>query len=92
MTEYKKRKGKPKLTGNAQANEEEKRHEQWDEAEERPDEHTKKKMLATAVKTVIKFIMENHVYEYANQLMKQTRGGPIGLEITGEIASIYMAW
>ena len=88
----KKKKGKPKLTGNAQANEEEKRHEQWNEAEEIPDEHTKKKMLATAIKTVIKFIMENHIYEFDNKLMKQSKGGPIGLEVTGEIASIYMAW
>ena len=39
----KKKKGKPKLTGNAQSNEEEKRHEQWNEAEERPDENTTKR-------------------------------------------------
>ena len=88
----KKKKGKPKITGKAQSNDEEKRHENWNEAAEIPNKKTQKKMLAAAVKTSIKFIMKNHIYEFDNEMKKQERGGPIGLDITGEIACIYMTW
>ena len=54
----KKKNGKPKITGKAQSNDEEKRHENWKEAEDIPDKKTQKRMLAAAVKTTIKFIMK----------------------------------
>ena len=49
-------------------------------------------MLAKALYIAIKFTMENHVYAFASTMKKQAKGGPIGLELTGEIANIYMAW
>ena len=36
--------------------------------------------------------MKSHVYEFDNHIYKQTNGGPIGLEITGDLAGIFMAW
>ena len=36
--------------------------------------------------------MNNHTYTFGNQIRKQTKGGPIGLDITGAIAQIYLIW
>ena len=48
--------------------------------------------MATALKVAIKFIMGNHIYNINGILKRQTKGGPIGLELTGDIAQIYMSW
>ena len=34
--------------------------------------------------------MDNHVYQFNNELRIQTKGGPIGLKLTGEIADCLM--
>ena len=36
--------------------------------------------------------MNNHIYTINGTIKKQTKGGPIGLELTGDIAQIYMCW
>ena len=36
--------------------------------------------------------MNNHTYTFGNQIRKQAKGGPIGLDITGAIAQIYIIW
>ena len=36
--------------------------------------------------------MKHHVYEFDGKMMKQSKGGPIGLNLTGDLAAIYMAW
>ena len=36
--------------------------------------------------------MKNHIYHFENTLKKQSGGGPIGLDLTGELANIFMAW
>ena len=36
--------------------------------------------------------MNNHTYRFGNQIRKQSKGGPIGLDLTGAIAQIYMIW
>ena len=33
-----------------------------------------------------------HTYNYANTIKRQARGGPIGLDLTGGIAQVYMIW
>ena len=34
--------------------------------------------------------MDNHVYQFNNEMRIQTKGGPIGLKLTGEIADCLM--
>ena len=34
--------------------------------------------------------MNNHVYQFSNQIRIQNKGGPIGLKLTGEIADCIM--
>ena len=83
---------KPTITGCAVNDNDEIRYGPWKEPEMCPDESTKKKMMATALKIVIKFIMKNHLYVFDNEIRKQMKGGPIGLELTGDVAQIVMAW
>ena len=83
----------PVITGCAIDNNPTNRHRPWTPPEDtEPDENTKKKMIATALKVAIKFIMGNHIYNINGILKRQTKGGPIGLELTGDIAQIYMSW
>ena len=52
----------------------------------------KRKMISTALRNALTFVMRNHVNAFDNELRKQTEGGPIGLELTGLLARIYMIW
>ena len=36
--------------------------------------------------------MKNHLYIFDSEVYKQSRGGPIGLELTGVIADLVMIW
>ena len=47
-------------------------------------------MLAKSVEVMIVTSLENHVYQFGNEIRKQKEGGPIGLALTGEIADCYM--
>lgn len=49
-------------------------------------------MFVEAFKTVLLFILENHVYGFNGEIKKQSKGGPIGLELTGVLAQIFMVW
>ena len=49
-------------------------------------------MISIALEIIIKQIMQSHIYEFQGELRKQTRGGPIGLDLTGDLAQIYMIW
>ena len=40
----------------------------------------------------MKHVMNNHTYNFANSIKRQTKGGPIGLDLTGEIAQVFMIW
>ena len=71
---------------------EDKRYAPWVLHNKTPDEQTSKKMLREALKIAIKFIMRNHIYRFDDDVRKQKEGGPIGLELTGELASIFMTW
>ena len=56
-----------------------------------PDKVVEKAMLSETLRLAVKYIMENHTWIYETT-RKQARGGPIGLELTGEIAAILMMW
>ncbi|KAJ7360017.1 hypothetical protein OS493_019105 [Desmophyllum pertusum] len=49
-------------------------------------------MFTEAMKIVLLFIMKNHYYTFDNQVKLQSRGGPIGLELTGVLAQLFMVW
>ena len=82
----------PTITGCATDNTPEKRFKPWIPPTQTPDKNTTKKMLSLALQVVIKLIMNNHIYKINDTYKKQSQGGPIGLELTGDIAQIYMCW
>lgn len=47
-----------------------------------------RKMLTEALKIVLLFIMKNHLYTFDNEIRLQSKGGPIGLELTGVLAQL----
>ena len=49
-------------------------------------------MLAEALKVTVLFVMKNHVYKCDGKIRKQRNGGPIGLELTGDLAQVMMIW
>ena len=51
---------------------------------------TIRKMFTEAMKVVLLFIMENHMYTFNNEIKLQSRGGPIGLELIGVLAQLFM--
>ena len=51
-----------------------------------------KQMLCKALATGIKKVMEGHVYKFNDKVLKQKNGGAIGLEMTGELAGVFMMW
>jgi hypothetical protein len=40
----------------------------------------------------MKFVMTNHAYRFDGKIYKQAKGGPIGLDLTGSIAQVFMIW
>ena len=49
-------------------------------------------MLIEALRIGLKVVMNNHTYKFDGCIPKQQRGGPIGLELTGNIAQVFMIW
>ena len=49
-------------------------------------------MQSEALQVVVKHIMKTHVYKFGDKIKKQTQGGPIGLELTGDLAQVFMMW
>ena len=49
-------------------------------------------MLTEAMRTVLTVLLTTHAYEFAGTIRKQTSGGPIGMEITGVVAQVFMVW
>ena len=66
-----------------------KNEDKWLNAD-KPDNEQKKKMLAIAIAEGVQLCMENHVYCVGDQTFLQTKGGPIGLELTGAISRVFM--
>ena len=57
-----------------------------------PDDKTIKKMISKALEVGINVVMNTHVYKFAGNTRVQKQGGAIGLELTGEIAGVFMSW
>ena len=83
---------KPNMTGQAALNKT-KREKIWSPPiNTEPTGEMIKVMLAQAIKIAIKIVMKGHVYKFNGETKQQNEGGAIGLEMTGEIAGVFMQW
>ncbi len=82
----------PKITGSGSKVKKEERFQPWVRANEKPDETMKRKMMKEALKIVIETIMKNHIYNFDETLRRQKEGGAIGMDLTGELAKVFMSW
>ena len=49
-------------------------------------------MIIAALRILITATLENHDYIFNGEIKKQSAGGPIGLDLTGSIAQVFMMW
>ena len=82
----------PVITGCAIKNNKAERLKPWNPAAGTPNESIIKVMYAEALRIVVKAVMSNHLFEFDHQIKKQVSGGAIGLELTGDVAQIFMMW
>ena len=82
----------PTITGCAINECKSKRFAPWKIPEQEADEQTIRKMLTEAMRIALLFIMQNHIYTYDNKTILQSKGGPIGLQLTGILAQLFMIW
>ena len=82
----------PTITGCAVDENKTKRFQPWLPPVEQPDEVTTRKMFTEAMKIVLLFIMQNNLYTFDNEIKLQSDGGPIGQELTGVLAQLFMVW
>ena len=89
----KKRRGRPPtITGRALDECRSKRFGPWQIPNNEPSERMTRKMLTEAMRVVLLFIMQNHIYIFDDEIKLQSRGGPIGLQLTGVLAQLFMVW
>ena len=91
-TRKKKRGRAPTITGCATSGCKDKRFEPWVPPARIPGKSDVRRMFTEALKIVLMFIMTNHLYTFDNQVKLQSKGGPIGLQLTGVLAQIFMVW
>ena len=48
--------------------------------------------LKEALKIGMLVVMNNHMYTFDGRIHRQESGGSIGLELTGNIAQVFMIW
>ena len=59
----------------------------------RPTEEESRKMTAKAVEIGIKAVMENNVYQFAEEVRLQKDDGGFGIELTGHLAKgVMVTW
>ena len=49
-------------------------------------------MFAVGICIGIRLVMENHIYRFGGELRRQKEGGPIGVELTGALADLFMLY
>ena len=49
-------------------------------------------MISLALTILIKTAMRNHIYSFAQEIRKQSKGGAIGNTLTGALACIWMLY
>ena len=84
---------RPNITGCGTEVNDEDRHRPWifpDITEMSYD--NKKKLITEALRIVLLYTLKTHAYEFAGAIRLQRRGGPIGMELTGVVAQVFMVW
>ena len=71
---------------------EEDRYKHWDEPQREPNTEEKRTMIVEAIRVCLNFIVKNHLYTFGKKILRQKRGGPIGLDLTGTVSLIFMIW
>ena len=84
--------GRPKITRNGVVVDKEKRWKIWEEPEREPSEEEKRMMMKESLKIALELIMNNHTYKFEDVIRRQKEGGAIGIDLTGEMARIFMCW
>ena len=64
----------------------------WLSPSEEPGDDAVRILFTEAMRVVLSFIMENHLYTFDGQIKLQSKGGPIGLQLTGVLAQLFMVW
>ena len=82
----------PTITASGTAYKKEDRFKPWNAAESIPSQQQERLMFKEALRIGLDIVMRNHVYRFDNCIRQQQKGGPIGLELTGNIAQVYMIW
>ena len=82
----------PKITGSGIKVKKEERFKPWIEALCSPDSEKQRVMLTEAMKIVLTTLMKNHIYNFHDELRRQKEGGAIGVDLTGELAKVFMTW
>ena len=82
----------PTITSSGSEEQKEKRFKPWNLPVKQPDGHLRRIMLREALRVVLTVIMKNHVFTFNNEIRKQNKGDPIGLQLTGVLAQIFMIW
>ena len=83
---------KPNITGQANCSNERRQNIWTPPINPRPNKKMMKQMLCKALATGIKKVMDGHVYKFDDKVLRQKSGGAIGLEMTGELAGVFMMW
>lgn len=82
----------PTITSSGTAAKKVDRFKPWLPAATVPDAYQQREMLTEALRVGLEVVMKNHVYEFDGEVRHQQRGGPIGVELTGNIAQVFMIW
>ncbi len=64
----------------------------WKKSRWNPTLREKRSMLIEGLRVALKWVMHNHVYVFDGVTRRQRNGGPIGLQLTGDIAQVFMLW
>ena len=62
----------------------------WKKPTRKPTDIEEKKMFGKALELMLITCLDNHLYQFNNEVRIQSKGGPIGLRLTGEIADCMM--
>ena len=70
----------------------EEQNTRWEPPRYQPTANERRKMIIAALRILITATLENHDYIFNGEIKKQSAGGPIGLDLTGSIAQVFMMW
>ena len=84
---------RPNITGCGINEIETERYEPWNFPEiQNINENEKRRLMIEALRIVLNVILKTHTYKFNGITRVQRNGGPIGMELTGDIAQIFMVW